>query len=112
MAAAMRRIGFFLRIFGTTHCSLPRNSLKTANVVPIKYIPAAVGVSSLAVGADGSFADVAFSPPRRISADVMAMMLASMTLGLVNTDARNECKQAGTRFARLPDAASRPTIIC
>ena len=74
--------------------------------------PAAVGVSSLAVGADGSFADVAFSPPRRIPAAVMAMMLASMTLGLVNTDARNECKQAGTRIARLPDAASRPTIIC
>ena len=78
----------------------------------LSTFPAAVGVSSLAVGADGSLADGAFSPPRSIPTAVMAMMLASMTLRLVNTDARNECKQAGTRIACLPDAASRPTIIC
>jgi hypothetical protein len=53
----------------------------------LSTFPAAVGVSPHAVGADGSFADVAFSLHRRISAAVMAMMLASMTLGLVNTDA-------------------------
>jgi hypothetical protein len=68
--------------------------VKTAIVYRLSTFPAAVGVSPHAVGADGSFADVAFSLPRRISAADMAMMLASMTLSIVNTDSRNECKQA------------------
>ena len=76
---------------------LTEDSLKTANQskdLPKKYM--SVGRRRIVARRRRrrSVAEDAFSPPRRVAAAVMAMMLASMTLSLVNTDARNECKQA------------------